>query len=180
MEETLDYSNIVAFRCAYRLIHRKKRKSKKRSKITEKTTHKIIKEIRVDPVHSVTKLLEMFSLNFIGNLLNIVLTRNEQKHIEINIKNPHLLIEKDLKSVLIHIDISYLCAKLKDNVIINTIDNDQIKMKAEIIIPFHCYSNWLVSLDMSNNNYNLNMKYLLQVITDIKFIKLFLLEKIIY
>ncbi|KAK8838342.1 hypothetical protein M9Y10_035765 [Tritrichomonas musculus] len=177
MEETLDYENIVAFRSAYRLTHHKKRKAKGKSKITAKTTRKITKDIRIDPIHIVTKLIGMMSLNFQGELVKIALKKkNGQKHVVVNIKNPNFIIEKKLNSIHLQASASYICAKYvrdKEIIVFKSFDNDDLEMKADIRIPFHSYSNWIVSLEMSNNNYIINLKGLFQLVTDIGLIQLF-------
>lgn len=176
MEEELDYTTIVAFRAAYRLIQHKKRKGKKKRKISAKTTKKIIKEIRIDPVHIVRKIVTNFALNFKGGLVTINLKRNSGKnHISVDLKNIKFAIEKDLKSTLIHASGSSVCVKYKKEkevVVFRSIDNDQIEMKLEVVIPFLSYSNWLISLQISQNNYTVNLDALLQIVTDLSLINL--------
>lgn len=110
MEETLDYSTIVAFRAAYRLSHRKK-KVKGKAKITSKTTDKIINEIKIDPTYLVTAMIDMLSTNMKSELIKISLNRSTVgQHIVVNIKNLNLMFEKDLRSYQICTTISNITA----------------------------------------------------------------------
>lgn len=86
------------------------------------------------------------------------------------------MIEKDLKSYLIHASASYECVKYKKDkeiVVFKSIDNDQVEMKLEMIIPFLSYSNWSISLKISRNNYTFNLNGLLQLISDLCLSNLF-------
>lgn len=175
MEETLDYSTIVAFRAAYRLSHKKK-KPKGKSKITSRTTQKIINTMKVDPVYMITAMIDMLSINMKGELVKIALSRNPgKKHIVVKVKKPHMVFEKDLKSYQLHATISYVCVLYKNgkekSVVFKSVDNTQSEMKVDMMVPFHSYSNWSAALNVSKNNYTVNMLSLFKIATDLSRLK---------
>ncbi|KAK8846214.1 hypothetical protein M9Y10_020220 [Tritrichomonas musculus] len=174
MEETLDYSTIVAFRAAYLLAYKKR--SGKTALITPLMTSKIKKIAMVDPVYIVTKLVRMMAMNFTGDSVSIALLRNTgEKHIVIDVKKPRFKFEKDLKDYIIHAVVSYVSIKhIKETekVVFKSLDSNSIEMKANVKIPFLSYMNWSLSLEMTKNNYSLNLPGLLQLVTDLGLIEL--------
>lgn len=179
MEESLDYSTIVAFRAAYLLAG--KRRNAKGIPVTSAMTKKIKKITMVDPIYIVTKLVRMLAVNFKGESVTISLLRNTgQKHVVIDIKKPSFKFEKDLKAYIIHAVVSSICVKhIKDTeqVVFKSLDNNTSEMKANMRIPFLSYSNWSLSLDMSKNNYSLKLEGILQLLTDLGLIELFAATK---
>lgn len=175
MEETLEYSNIIAFRASYRLIHKKK-KAKGKSKITSRTTDKIINESKIDPVYLVTAMIDMISINMKSELITVVLRKNPgKKHVIIDLKKLNLRFDKDLKSYRIHAKISSIQICYKKNkersIVFSSVDNTSSEMKIDMVVPFRSYSIWKASFDVSKNNYTLNMKWILQIIADLSHLK---------
>ncbi|OHS97176.1 hypothetical protein TRFO_36665 [Tritrichomonas foetus] len=179
IEESLDYTNIIAFRSALRILKKRKRKTphkKKKRKITPKITKEIKKLMVQDPVYIVTKFISVLSLNFIGHRVTLALEKNDGcPHFIIDMKNAHFLLGKQTSSLVMDAIISYISIKhveKKTSTVFKSLDNPQLEMKAQVIIPFLSYSTWSMSLNMSSNNYFLNLRGILRMMTDLGLINL--------